>query len=239
MKLLFTAGLLLLASMARAQAPPGPPTRTARNQLLLLGGGVAGRVPGAFRYAAAGLGLARTSQWRYPNAEYDSDFTMGLRLSLGRQQPRPGASPTQSGWGLNPYAASDGRFFGLSLGVWLGRLGDFRAEGTRLARIVPQVRARAGQLGSWHGLLSYADHFTGLGNPPVLLGGGYGGLWRQRLTLRAGAAVPTLAPMGQEVQLYTEAGLRLGQEGTVACLVQPALSAAASGQVHLYVVWPL
>ena len=231
LRLLLLLGLLRAAT-ASAQSSSG---HTARSRVLLSAGGLAGHVPGYFRYAGAGLGVARVSQWRYPDAEYDSDFTVGLRLSLGRQRGVYAPVTTQRLWGLNPYAASDGRFFGLNLGVWLGQLGTFRDEGTRASRVLPQVRARAGQLTGWHGLIGYALEFGGLGNPLGQLGGAYGGLFGRRLALGAGAAIPTLAPVGSEVQLYTEARLRLGENGSAAALWQPAFSSAAPWQLKAHV----
>ena len=193
--------------------------------------GLAGRTPGFYRYAAAGVGLARRNRWRYADADYDSDFTLGLRLGTGRQYAGSVVGP-QTLWGLNPYVAVDGRFFGGALGLWAGRLGDFRAEGQGQGRLIPQLRARAGQLTGWHGRLSYADEFGGLGNPNLQLGGAYGGLLQSRLRLGAGLAVPTLALPGQEAGLYAELGVRT-RFGEFGAFVQPPLAPDAPAQVSL------
>ncbi|RIY06620.1 hypothetical protein D0T11_18275 [Hymenobacter rubripertinctus] len=226
-----TAGLLLLSIVASAQSEPARPAtgHSSQNVLLICAYGLAGRVPDYYRYAGAGVGLARRNRWRYTDADYDSDFTLGLRLGTGRQFEGR-VSGSQTLWGLNPYVAVDGRFFGAALGVWAGQLGDFRAEGQRPGRLIPQLRARAGQLTGWHGLLRYADEFGGLGNPNLYLGGAYGGFFQSRLRLGAGLAVPTLAQPGQEVGVYGEAGIRtsFAEFGAYA---QPPLGARASSQV--------
>ena len=190
-----------------------------------------GRAPGFYRYAAAGVGLARRNRWRYADADYDSDFTLGLRLGTGRQYVGSVAGP-QTLWGLNPYVAVDGRFFGGALGLWAGHLGDFRTEGQGPGRLIPQLRARGGQLTGWHGRLSYAEELGGLGNPNLNLGGAYGGLLQSRLRLGAGLAVPTLALPGQEAGLYAELGLRT-RFGEFGAFMQPPLTPDAPSQVTL------
>ncbi|WP_126546852.1 hypothetical protein [Hymenobacter amundsenii] len=231
------AGLLALALLprtGRAQAaePARPATgHSSQNALLISGYGLGGRVPDYYRYLGTGVGLARRNRWGYADADYDSDFTLGLRLGIGRQFDGRVSGP-QTLWGLNPYVAVDGRFFGAALGVWVGQLGDFRAEGQRPGRLIPQLRARAGQLTGWYGRLSYADELGGLGNPLLHLGGGYGGLLNGRLRLGTGVAVPTLARPGQEIGLYAEAGIRTSF-GEFGAYGQPPLRAGAPGQLGL------
>ncbi|UPL50314.1 hypothetical protein [Hymenobacter sublimis] len=241
MKALLTAGLTLCATPLLAQEADLPlPTAThsAENVMRVAAYGTAGRVPGYYRYAAAGLGLARRNRWRYPDAEYDSDFTLGLRVGAGQQQALTGSAATGHPlWGVNPYVAADGRFFGAGLGVWIGRLGDYRAEGQKPGRVVPQLRARAGQVTGWHGVLTYANEFGGLGNPFLQLGGAYGGLLPSgRLRLEVGAAITTLALPEQEVGVYAEAGLR-GAVGEGGLYLQLPIAPDGAGQVGVYMVF--
>ncbi|GGG32683.1 hypothetical protein [Hymenobacter glacieicola] len=239
MKTLLTAGLALWVAplLAQTPEPPRPATgHSSENTWHVAAYGTAGRVPGYYRYAAAGLGLARRNRWRYPDAEYDSDVTLGVRLGAGQQQAVTGsAATTHPIWGVNPYAAVDGRFFGAALGVWVGRLGDYRAEGQQSGRVVPQLRARAGQVTGWHGVLSYADEFGGLGNPFLRLGGAYGGWLAGRLRVGGGLAVTTLAPPEQEIGVYLEAGLRrsFGEGGLH---VQLPLGPDGAGQAGVHLV---
>ncbi|MBX0290384.1 hypothetical protein K3G63_08035 [Hymenobacter sp. HSC-4F20] len=240
MKLLLTSILALSFLPLAAQTPetPRPATgHTSDNALLVAAYGTAGRVPGYYRYAAAGLGLARRNRWRYSDAEYDSDFTLGLRLGAGKQQAYAGsASPERAIWGVNPYAAVDGQFFGAALGIWVGQLGDYRAEGLEQGRVVPQVRVRAGQLTGFHGLLAYANKFGGLGNPPLQLGGAYGGVLEGRVRVGIGAAIATLALPEQEIGVYVEANVR-GAFGEGGLYLQLPVGPDAAGLIGVQMVF--
>ncbi|GAB2955654.1 hypothetical protein GCM10027048_21930 [Hymenobacter coalescens] len=193
-----------------------------------------GKLPGTFpdTYRALGATVAYRNRWREADADYDTDVTIGLRFGLGKST-RTGYAPGNrsvetSLRGLNPFVAADGRYFGAALGAWLGKLGRFRGSGT--VHVVPQVRVRAGRLDGWHAQIDYAEELLGFGNPPARLGGGTR-LPGTPLTVLVGAAIPTAAAEGSEVQAFARVGLRLGRTFEASSYAQPRFSAAAPTQL--------
>ncbi|OON65669.1 hypothetical protein B0919_23625 [Hymenobacter sp. CRA2] len=216
-----------------AHAQSGPAVQhLVLGQAHLLTGRTPNAALGPETYRMAGGTVAYRNRRREADADYNTDVTVGLRAGAGHARRTAANNGIQQRplWGLNAFAAADGRYFGASLGGWLGRLGYFRGGESRLAHALPQVRARGGRLDGPHAQLDYADEFNGFGNPPLRLAAGLG-FPTVPVLLRAGAAIPTLAAEGSEVQLFAQVQARLGRALQVQAYWQPRFHATAPTQL--------
>jgi hypothetical protein len=223
-------GLASAQSASAQSAVTSPPTRTVEHLVVVqahaLTGNITNTTPVPERYFVIGAGGAYRNRWHETNADYSTNLTIGFRYGVGRAR-RPsyyanGPELQTALRGTNLFVAADGRYVGGSLGMWLGQLGQVSFK--------PQARLRVGRLDSFHAFLDYAEDFTGFMNPPVRLGSGLR-FPESPLTVLVGAAIPTLAPEGSEVQGFARIGLHLGKTFDVGAYLQPAFSKAATHQL--------
>ncbi|KUG07201.1 hypothetical protein [Solirubrum puertoriconensis] len=217
-------GCVAAAQPLQAQTPT-PPSRQVINSWLVGTEALLGRQPnlamGNPGYWATGLHVAHRNLWQESDADYSTTFTVGLRGGFGNltgdfRYPILGNTRL---WGLNPYAAADGRYFGGSFGIWVGKLGYYRE--LQAVRFVPQLRVRGGRLDSWHAQLDYAHDLTGLGNPSARLGAGRGFGSEGQFRLLVGVAFPTSSYDSEAAQLFGQAYVALGDAWSISAYYQP------------------